>query len=55
MHHLDEFRSTVWICSSCMHLIRLSLDETLAALDHVVHQGKVCYVGTSNFLAYGFN
>jgi 1-deoxyxylulose-5-phosphate synthase len=28
------------------------IDETLAALDDLVHQGKVRYVGVSNFLTY---
>jgi len=28
------------------------IDETLAALDQLVHQGKVRYIGCSNFLAY---
>jgi 1-deoxyxylulose-5-phosphate synthase len=28
------------------------IDETLGALDDLVHQGKVCYIGASNFLTY---
>jgi 1-deoxyxylulose-5-phosphate synthase len=28
------------------------IDETVAALDHLVHAGKVRYVGCSNFLSY---
>ena len=25
------------------------IDETLRALDDLIHMGKVCYIGTSNF------
>lgn len=33
---------------------RTPIDETLAALDHLVHQGKVRYIGASSGLAWQF-
>ena len=31
------------------------IDETLGALDDLVHSGKVRYIGCSNFLTYGWS
>lgn len=43
--HIDLYQLHFWDAHT-------PIDETLGALDDLVHQGKVRYVGCSNFLAY---
>src|SRR5262249_32310175 len=45
---------TAWIDLYQMHVPdpKTPIDETLAALDELVHEGKVRYIGHSNFTAW---
>jgi aryl-alcohol dehydrogenase-like predicted oxidoreductase len=45
MDHVDLLQIHVWDGET-------SIDETMSALDDLVHQGKVRYVGSSNFRAW---
>ena len=46
-------RPTTSTCTSCTSgTVNTPVDESLLALDDLVHAGKVRYVGISNFLAY---
>lgn len=43
--YIDLYQIHIWDCST-------PLDETLYALNDLIRQGKVCYIGISNFAAW---